>query len=116
MNPVFRMASFGCERITKANGTYLYCLKARGLAPFEDSFKEQSFLTIVDKASEFQSHRLETCGMRWCDCFKLNNIDLKVELQQGIEKCHKLEPGLCLLCIKTKGKSSKEGSCQCVHP
>jgi hypothetical protein len=41
-------------------------------------------------------------------------MDLKVELQQGIEKCEKLEPGLCLSCIKTQ-ESSKEESGECLH-
>lgn len=41
-------------------------------------------------------------------------MDLKVELQQGIEKCEKLELGLCLSCIKTK-ELLKEESGICLY-
>jgi hypothetical protein len=41
-------------------------------------------------------------------------MDLKVELQQGIKKCEKLEPGLCLSYIKTK-ELLKEKSGECLH-
>jgi hypothetical protein len=37
-------------------------------------------------------------------------MDLKMELQEGIENCGKLELGLCTRCIKTKEKSLEEGS------
>lgn len=96
------MASFYCDKVTKANGEFLHSLKKCGILPYEDSFEEQSFSTIVEKASKFQSHRLEKCDMRQCDCYQLKDMDLKLELQQGIEKCGKLEPGLCLPCIKAK--------------
>jgi hypothetical protein len=109
------MATFGCDKVTKANGEYLHSLKACGLFPYEDSFEAQSFSTIVEKASQFPSYRVERCEMRRCDCYQLKNMDLKVELQQEIEKCEKLEPGLCLSCIKTKEKSSEEESCKCLH-
>jgi hypothetical protein len=107
------MATYNCENVTKANGRYLYSLKTCGLFPYEDSFEAQSFSSIIEKASQFQSYRVERCGMR-CNCYELKDMDLKVELQQGIEKCEKLEPGLCLSCIKTK-ESSKEESGECLH-
>jgi hypothetical protein len=107
------MATYDCENVTKANGRYLHSLKKCGLFPYEDSFEAQSFSTIIEKASNFQSYRVERCGKR-CNCYELNDMDLKVELQQGIEKCEKLEPGLCLSCIKTK-ESSKEESRKCLH-
>jgi len=109
-----RMATYNCENVTKANGTYLYSLKRYGLFPYEDLFKAQSFSTIIEKASQFPSYRVERCEMRRCNCYELRDMDLKVELQQGIEKCQKLELGLCLSCIKTK-ELSKEESGECLH-
>ncbi|CZR52490.1 uncharacterized protein PAC_02367 [Phialocephala subalpina] len=81
-----RMATYDCENVTKANGRYLHSLKKCGLFPCEDSFEAQSFSTIIEKASQFQSYRVERCGVR-CNCYELKDMDLKVELQQGIEKC-----------------------------
>jgi len=108
-----RMATYDYESVTTANGRYLHSLKERGLFPFEDSFEAQSFSDIIEKAAQFPSYRVERCGMR-CNCYELKDIDLKVELQRGIEECEKLEPGLCLSCIKAK-ESSKEESRTCLH-
>lgn len=33
----------------------------------------------------------------------------------GTEMCGKLEPGVCLLCIKTKGKSPEEEGYEHLH-
>jgi hypothetical protein len=108
------MATYNCDNVTKANGRYLHYLKNCGLFPYEDSFKAQSFSTIIEKASKFPSYRVERCEIRRCNCYELRDMDLKAELQQGIEKCKKLEPGLCLSCIKTK-ETLREESGECPH-
>lgn len=115
MNPVSRMADFECNEVTKANGKYLFHLKRCGILPYKDSFDEQSFSTIVKKASQVESRQVQMCRSVQCGCNKLGNMDPKVELQKGLAKCEKLELGLCIHCIKTKEKPSEEGSGKCIH-
>jgi hypothetical protein len=113
MRPISQITA-ACGPSIRSAGQYIYNLKSCGISPYEESFEQQSFLSVIGKASTFPKQRSEYCS-GICGCRKVGQINLKKELRKEIEDFRNLKEGLCLDCVGTGWKSKVEGKCRISH-
>lgn len=86
MSLACQMAEINSDEVYKANGQYLHYLKKCEILPHKNSLDERSFSTIVERASKLESCHFKACNRKRCDCYRISGMDLKKELQDGIEE------------------------------
>ena len=92
----------------------LYELQRTELWPAERVTQQQRISETLNRMSVFEDHWAASCRSTGCRCRRLST-SVREKLRRGREKILQESQGVCLDCVKTKGKSRLERTCRLKH-